>query len=530
MDELERQKTQTGAVETLESETPAIKKKTSGGFGRFIKKFWYIIAIVIVAAVVIGMNAGAIMAKIAPKATAGSAMGKTVDAVSGLLEDSPYSLFGSMVGLSDGGSLGVDFNYSSSYGEAASGTVTYSVDTENKMIGMGGEVNLDMYGETLNLDADVFVDAESAALKSSLLDGNYYGITFASFREDLGKSFFAELASQEELDYVADSFEEFYDFWQKIMEFAEKGESGWAEPYVKILQDFTDSLDYESRTKKTEIGGSKLNCTMICTEIDVDMVEELCQELVAALGEDELMKDYAVMLMTMDGYYTVQEAENQWRNELRSLESEMREVLRQLDGTMDLCYYINSGKMVKYEVAGKLEVDGETMEVSASCDFGKKPGKDSISISIAAGSEEELVGFDIVYSFKEKGSKFKDELALSVWGEYYGDKYDNGSVAIENAWDRESGDVDTVFYYDDEYSSENFALTWNLAKDGDVITVSLSDLQNVAGYAMDEIDLDIAFVISQNSGLKKPDYVNLDQWDESIMQMIEEAGNQLYGY
>lgn len=149
-----------------------------------MKNKWWVmlIAAVLIAAVVIFSFWDAIVIRVAPKMVLSKALTNTVSALGTRLEGSPITV---LAGGAD---------------KSGRNTIDFQLDTVNSLL---GDVRYNMTAQTegtprricaegtvlsndSTLDLSVYLDANFAAVSSqSLLGGNFYGITYETFSEDI---------------------------------------------------------------------------------------------------------------------------------------------------------------------------------------------------------------------------------------------------------------------------------------------------------------------------------------------------------
>lgn len=149
-----------------------------------MKRKWWIIplAIVCIAAILIGVFWEEVAVHAAPKAVLTTAISNTIDELKTRMEGSPLPMLAGTIDQNGQNTIVMDLQTSDELLGDVSYDMTLRTDASNQKISADGTVT----AKGTTLDLSVYLDTDFAALTSqSLLKGSFYGITYDSFSEDI---------------------------------------------------------------------------------------------------------------------------------------------------------------------------------------------------------------------------------------------------------------------------------------------------------------------------------------------------------
>ena len=483
-------------------------KLPQNGFGKFLRRYWGILAGVLVVALVVVIFGNAILTKLSPVTALGRATAKTSAAIQERLDQSPYKAVQILGNSLLSGSVGCGVTYDDGANQA-SAQFNFNSDWENRAVSLGASGSYN--GQSV--DGELFLNSERAAVRSSLLDG-CYGVTFATLEDDLRASALPEALglSEEDIRQAGQAAEQM----AKLMNL---DLSGLVEDCTALYADFLDSVELESESARTEVGGSRLDCTAVYAGLDERDLRDLMLDFYDLIVEDEDIRNLAVSSMSTEGYYTVTEAEQQYDQQARTARQQLEQQLRSLDCDLELTYYLHSSQLVKVEVTGQMTVEGTTADLECYLDFGENPEQDDwVMECILTSDYGDRVTLEALYTSDARGFDYSDSLELTV-----DQGYGATTVGLYTDWDRDSGDL--AVSLSDGYDFQTGYC--NLKVDGDTFTLTLDNLSDAMG--LNEA-LRLEFTADQSAVVEEPEFVNLDQWDTAVLNEFQSAASQLSNF
>lgn len=486
-----------------------LEKLPKNGFGRFVRRFYGLIAAVLVVALVLVIFGSAILTKLSPTWAIGRSVGRTTSAIADRVAASPYQgiyllyrslLDGSVtvgasdVALDDYGNVTYDASDAATTG---SGQVTLSSDWAGQewALGVSGSAQNAETGEMLSGDAEAFLNTERIAVRSSLLP-DCYGITFETLEDDLRASALPQLLdlTEEDIRMAGQAGE----MVQSLMAF---NPAELMEQYTQLYEDFLDGLNFESSSEETEVGGDDLKCTAITASLDERDLRDFTLDVFDLMAEDEGFRELMASSLVSSGY-TPEEAERQLDQQLTQQRQQVDTQLRTIACDVDLTYYVHDNRLVKVAVVGEITAEGQMVNMDMTMDFGKNPERDDWLLDCQfSDGYTSLMRLTAEYTSEADGDRYSDSLLITV-DEGYGPE----TIGLYTDWNRRTGDL----AISTSNSSEIFYC--NLLVDGDTATLTLQD---VIGSG------DLTITADSAAEFEDPDYVNLDQWTERLIQEIE---------
>ncbi len=485
-----------------------LDKLPQNGFGKFVRRYWGILAGVIAVALVVVIFGGAILTKLSPVTALGRATAKTSSAIQDRIDKSPYKAVQILGKSVLSGSVGCGVSFNDGYTQF-DGQFNLNSDWKDRAwsLGASGSYN----GQSV--DGELFFSKDRAAVRSSLLQ-NCYGVTFATLEDDLRASVLPDYLGLSDDDIrqagqVAEQLSKTLDFDLTRL----------LEDCTELYADFLKDIKLESESAKTEVGGKRLSCTAVYAELDEKDISGLVLDLYDMVMDDEDVRNMVISSMTAEGYYTVAEAEQQYDQQIREARQELERQMRSLDCDMELTYYLSGNQLVKVEVTGEMTVDGSTANMEMFMDFGENPEKDDWVMECVMTSDYgDQVTMSAVYSTDVDGSDYADSLEITM-DQGYGAE----TVGIYTDWNRKTGDL--AISLDDGYDYQTGYC--NLIVDGNTFTLTLDELAE-ALYLDGDFHLEIT--ADQSAAVEDPDYINLDKWDQTVLEEFQSVANQIaYG-
>lgn len=419
----------------------------------------------------------------------------TYDALENRFEDAPYQFLIQLVEAMDAGTIGATIDDGYTYGDMA---VTF-----NQKSGLYG-ATVQLSGDDQALQGQGFISADEVAVKVDGME-NAYGIRFDSFADDLDNSFLAGEFTEEDREMLVITV----GFFQYLLE---SDFDAWAQPYVDVVLDYAETIEFEEDTNEIELDGEDVECDTYTMTADKDQMKELLTAYLNAMEEDGMLKMAYAMYMVSEGRVTalsaVADMDVYYQEFIQYMWQGVDTFDQQYESLdQEITYYVSDKYLVAIEIgldAEALDYEGNLQSDSATSYilFGQDPEKDDLIMGVEY--EGEVV--EAVYSSQMDGDVFTDQLA------FRGDE--EIPFYWTSSWDQASGDWVTELEVEGDYLS----LTFNLVMEKDSFTLALDEMIT-DGTAC-------TIYVNDNDDVETFSYLNMDEWDEEALQ--EDYMNAFY--
>lgn len=451
-----------------------------------------LIAAIIAAAVLYGPF---LRAKASPGQTIKRGYANTAEAMQQQLEDSPWQMWHCMAEALRSGSLKVSFSCGDDWSQG-SGDVWLRSDWEEPAFALG----MDIESDGVPIDGELYFDRERVTLSSSILPDSY-GITFASFEQDLRAS-----ALPEVFDLSEDDIQELVKVFDELNKAAEDFDfKNLPDTYKKSLEDFIGGLDFQTSQGKQSIGGEELSCIILSTQIKEDDIKEFAATISDLyFGSASALSKYSYEFAELD--------------DVREM---MEDAIVAIYKGANLTWYFYHDNLVKVEFSNDMKLYGTALHLDFDMDMGAQPGKDGWTFNLNAKPiGEDPLKLSLTYVPDNGGAVYSDRLEgkITVEGEAV-------NFALSTDWDRESGKLSISL----EIPPERVTLEGRLELDGNGRCVlQFNDLgKQFSNLADEDFDLDLTLTAEKGDGPSCPAFINLDRWNETVLEEIADA---VYNY
>ena len=498
----EHTETQTQATDKLNqtastSEASTTPKLVLGKDSKYFpqkRRIPVIIATII--AIIIGGSVVA-FAMLSPVLATNAAFSNLQAEVNERIDASPFQAFGMLMDSLDNGITTINFSYredSHWHPVTAGGSLRFFSDSQNNDYALKIDLSID----DMDLDFEAYINRERLALRSQILDNNFYGFRYATFRDDV-QSFGSQVGlTPREMNEMAD----FVDILYQFMNMDHSNDLD--EDYYKL---FTELLrNAEQSSTRTEIisGGASVRCTRIEYVFTADDIIKFLNDFVEVMENDEEARKqfdlfYVTTFMTYDMYL------QEFRDAITEMESEF-------SGTIIVSFYIDSNnRMLRAELFADLELDGERSVMEMTFDFGTSvydPWVFEVIITDAFSTTKGTV----VWEFNNNSGTFENKLTIT------GSDFPDETTILSSMWSPDSGDF-TIFF-DDGWHSDSIEGNFTTADSGFHLKFNERDL-GWGEYLTIEVITEVGIEIPQI------EFINIDQWDEDLLDRIEDAFTKL---
>lgn len=489
-----------------ESEQTPIQEEVQKPIKKKKGKKW----LIPVAAVAAVAAAGAllwqpVLKMVAPQAYVGLMLKNTNSALEQRLENTPAGILSNSACL-DNGSMEIEVNYVDDYeGEIKAGIALHSNVEEQKW-----QLNADISAMGVDADFSAYMDSNVFAIGSdALTGGDFYGLTYDSFEDDLRSSAFADMLDDESIEIMTTLVDAIDDSIDTAANIEER-----LEPYMDVITEYIKGLESENGSEKIELSGKEHNCSTVAFTIDQGDLVDMLGEMLELLEDEPEFKDLSEMLEST--------GENAMSDAMDDLRDALDEVNDAVDADAVVTYYVYNSKIVNVKIAVELgNPDGdETIEAELNICYGANPKKDDVVIEGTVKVDGEKVTAKAVVSDGWDGDVYTSKISVSA--KAAGEKVADLDQITE--WNKESGDLTLSIAMEDEEISCSF----KLLETENGCQIAIDDL-----YAfMCEIAPDFAYndpftcsvkmTFSEGAAIDTPTFTNLDKIDQDALEGIME--------
>lgn len=345
-----------------------------------------------------------------------------------------------------------------------------------------------------------YLDSDLAAVSSALLTGgDYYGITFDTYAEDLRNSqIYAGLNTQtvQALDGLVAHLDGVYETSSTQPALPELDAPAW----VRTVLAYLGSLELSA--SETQRDG--VSCTAVTAAMNGSDAAEMFLEALKTVSANFWL---ASSLYSEEGAQTP------------ALQEKLEYYRDQTESAVTVTAWVYNDVLVAVELRWTFTENQGDMEINDAeellLDLGNDPSEDDWTLTLT--QEKDGAAFSTKYRFICSGSNW-----------YFSRDYMAGGTAMRDdvtiTWRRDSGVLQLLF----TTAQGEAEISGTLSSEGNTVTMELEGLQNL----FDLIplpsflqDADLAFVrgislsasFSSATAIETPSYVNLDRWELPLL-------------
>ena len=466
--------------------TSATKKKPS----KFLLIGVPIIAVVVIAAAAFAL----FFFRTTPLLAASRALSNLGGEAAERIDSTPLKAIFMLNDTLKDGTLSVDFDYRSWYGSPTGGSVTLSSNIEDRDFAVSANISAD--GDSF--DAEVFINKDRIAFGSSLIDSNYYGFKYGTFRSDVRSFGDSAGLDDEMMDVLSDIVEMFGD----MMNMEDSSEE-YTKKYSDVMSKFMKNCEVTSERDSVESGGSATRCTRVDMLIPEDALFTLMEDFIQLIEDDETFDKYLDLLSNNLMRDAVGDISSSYDSAIRDLRRMSREFERYYSGDITISMFVGSrNRLLRAEINADIRYDGDRTRIKGTFDFGASAtDRWTMNISVTAGDFRESAR--VVWDYRERSNAIENTLTLSSG--------DSDPVTLRSSWSPDRGSFTLSFEeYGDELeiggvfkpSDDGFRLSFdNLFKDS---------------YSDESLTIEIN--AKSGARIKQVDFINIDKWDEELFE------------
>ncbi len=517
--------------------------------GKKKKKMWWMIPVAAVLALVVAAAFlwKPLLLKFAPDTYMSMAEANTMKDLEKRMEETPAGLIAQSFEDYKKNTTDISVDFKDKDDQQIKVDLSLAADMEKHQMAVNADFEVkttEPMSVAISGDAGVFINDKFAAVGCDpITDGKYYGLTYDSFKEDIKKSAFAEMLTDEQIDQVADLLEQVSDQIGSDVDYEEI-----LMPYVEICKDHIKTLDKTTGKESIELGDKSYKCDTISYEMDLDSLIELTEKILDQLEDDKTIQNLVAPVMVVADE-DMDEAWSEWI-------SEMRDSLKETDDAGDLnmkvTNYYRSMKLVaarmENEVTVELSADvdddfavapissdsesTEKVKIELFVSYGADPAKDDMKITFAVKQDDETNKVTVVSSVSKEDDICKETVKITMKGEDMDE-----SIVLTSKWNSESGKW--TIGVEGEDDGEDIAVSFDLklkeVENG--FKLSVDDVYGLVKGVMEDIgeeadlgeefDCSISVTFTGDASIKAPEYINLDKIDETVVTEIGEKLEEL---
>ena len=481
-----------------EETSPPPKK----GLGLLLKIGIPVVAVILIAIVVIFL-----VVRASPLATTGIALLNLESEFTQRIDSTPLRAITLATEKLENGTVAANFDYSDRWSNIEA-TATITSNSRNREHSLEVEVD---DGRNI-ITAEAFLNRNRLAVGSSLVDDNFYGITFSTFREDI-RNFGREVGmDRNTMDMLADMVE--------LLEMAMNADDiddTILKPYIQLLTDFVMNTDPESERTQLQVGDESINVRRIRYVITAEDIAALLSDIVEMMQTDSELRDlYESLTDSM-----ISSSSFGWRlfgawaapsysEIMRTLRDAVRSFEEEISGDISISFYIgNHNRLMRMETEVDLRYDGSRARMTIVCDFGTSAHAVWV-FTITTNIDGNRTSNEIVWDYDIRSARVINTITITT-----GDSQQENARVLISDWSKETGRF--ILSYDSRDSAGTLEGTFTYDENG----FSLAFDGSPSGFF--ERQLDIEITGTTENQVRSIDFINIDEWTNSILDAIEDA-------
>jgi predicted nucleic acid-binding Zn ribbon protein len=471
------------------------ESQASGGTKKRRLKLKFIIPAAVLVAAIIGVSL--FMAQARPLMSVQRSLANFGDDVAERLDTSPLSAVRLLNDIMEDGTITVDFR---DRWAAFDFDATLRSNTQNREFA----VELEVYTFDGHFDFEAYIDRHRIMARSLLLDNNFYGIRYSSFRDDfrpLGRLLGWDNREKNQLSDIVENFGESIN--------DDRTAQDLLRPYLDVLSDFIRTSNYTSERVSITTQGNSVNTTRVQFEFSMNDIYDLLNDLFRILERDENFR--RSLSVRNERFY---------HDLMRMLRMGISDIRRYATGDIELTFYIGSrNRLVRMSLEADLLIDRERLTVRMNGDFGLS-STDTWMIDFIASERNYTESANVRWSFAEIGGRYEHTLTVtanqetatlrSVWRPQNG-AFTLSADYIENRWDWITG------------RTERTPVTHSVSG------VFNRQPNNGFNLVFDDFGFDFdrsaSLTIAASPGARfdpPREFINIDRWDEVFVDRVDQ--------
>lgn len=454
-------------------------------------------------------------------------LGNFSNEVAARLETTPVRALPMLMDALNVGTTTVEFDFEQEWEDwwtgqwmrsSSRGNVTMARDFNNRnSTAIVADLNID----GRNIDFSAFLDQDRAAIGTSLVSQNYYGITFDTFRNDFRS--FAELIglSDRQMDEISELVESYAEM---IRGDTDDAFSDYTAALMRILL----ANEQTDNRASIHVAGQEMTVSRVQYTLSHQDIAILLHEWIDIFEADEnVMSLFNSSPMPINGVAGILTFDSIHRDLIHEMRNLVRDFEREARGEITAAFYIgNRNRLVRATLGGSFEGRLGDVGFGIVLDL----GADVNDIwRISGRFYDHLIDefFDIEWRIRESAGRYTHTLEIRWNDRWTGER---SGLSLSSDWNTQSGHFVFDYHVQDSWvnnSGELFEGNFVVNDGGFVLRF---DVQHSTSW--DNTDLTIIISTSNSVNINKNiDFVNISQWDQHLLDSIEDAVlNFIFGW
>ncbi|MCL2617201.1 MAG: hypothetical protein FWD96_06115 [Defluviitaleaceae bacterium] len=424
------------------------------------------------------------------------------------VEGSPVQALWMMADILQDGRVVINFEQSDTSGgfgmfSGVRGALALDSDTAAGSYALAADVTV---GGFFNFDFAAYADRERVAMRSRFLDTNFYGFRYDTFRQDV-RNFGGIIGlSEAEMDELASMAEAFGVFMNED----HSGVHALSNVYIGLLRDFFFNLEYTSQQQleNEASSGEMFSVTRIEYSIAAADIVVLLNDMYAALEADDTLRATLELAVDPIAQGTGVADASDFDTLLQDVRAVVDAFESGVNGSMILALYIDDdNRLARAEIiAADMHYGLGHTSSTTVFNFGRTVFDTWGILHTATGNGGDWLEIRLDWGFIDGSDGFINTVNV-------GSSYGVVVGTFESLWNPESGDF-TLSVRDDGWLDAS--ITGNFVVDGEGFSLSLDDPGFIPGQ-----NIDINITAYTGADIEPIEFVNLDQWDQSLLDTLE---------
>ena len=415
------------------------------------------------------------------------------------IDNSPLKALSMLPEIMEDGTLTADVNYSYAIlGDWLSidmdANIKLSSNTKKREFALNAKIN----ESNESIDFDLFVNKQSAALRVGLLDNNFYGITYDTFKDDIrtfGRLIGLDNETMDELTNMVEIISDAINSDENIFEADDT--------YSGIIANFARGLKTTSTSTHIEISGERVSCTAIVMIVTKNDIIKLLNDIYDMMENNDDFRSQFELFNTPMYQDSYGGFDSSYEYNLNEFKQAINEIEQNYFG--DITFTFNIGKsdrLLSMIIDADLEIDGERGQIETTLNFGTSVN-DTWTMIIHAAGDGYRETMSIHWLYDSQSGNHTNTIKLMVGGP---------SISLLSQWDENSGRFKLA--YEDGWSDNG--ITGSFKHDGKSFNLNLDDL------LADDSDSKLIIELSAKPGseFKEVDFINIDKWGNTLIDTI----------
>jgi hypothetical protein len=473
------------------------KKKSNKGV--------YIALISVIAVIAIALSVYFLVFRdLGSLAQVGRALYNTGREVEERFDQTPLKALTMLGDILEDGTVTADFTYTASLlgnflTADIDGTIRLSSDSKARNFALEAQVGT--FGESVNIDA--YMDRERLALRLPILDNNFYGIRYSTFRDDI-----RVLGNLTGLDNrTMDQLSDMVDQLNAIMNTDEATEDFQAY-YVDAVRNFAGNLEIRRQRTSIESNDEQINCQLIEITITKEAILTFLTDVYDITESNESVQTYLSTLysdnLILQGFYGGFDGGND--RLLSELSDAITDFEKNYSGDIVLSFYIGGGdRLLRAEVNADISYNYYPARTKVVLDFGRSVEDDWLfDIDFEFDDLFAAQKFTIYWTFEEHSGNYTNTITIAegttdtitLISEWNINRYDFMLSYINGP---EKNTITGVFTTDDK----NFYLRLDDLFPENTSNSLRIEISTQTGVQIDEIN-----------------FINIDSWGTALIESV----------